>query len=55
LHQARLSSGPAGLRRAFKIFDRDGSGGITRKEFTQVRRLLPTPADSMTSPTDFLN
>ena len=30
---ARLEGGPAGLRRAFQYFDRDGSGGVSMQEF----------------------
>jgi hypothetical protein len=38
----RLEGGPAGLRRAFKIFDRDGSGSVSPEEFTEVSSLTPT-------------
>ena len=31
--EARLEGGPGGLRRAYKFFDRDGSGGIDIDEF----------------------
>ena len=32
----RLEGGPAGLRRAFQYFDRDGGGTISRDEFTEA-------------------
>ena len=34
--EARLESAPGGLRRAFKIFDRDGSGQISAVEFKDM-------------------
>jgi Ca2+-binding EF-hand superfamily protein len=34
--QGRITGGPAGLRRAFKFFDRDGNNGVSFSEFTQV-------------------
>ena len=35
---SRISTGPYQLRRAFKHFDRDGSGTISVHEFTHVMR-----------------
>ena len=37
--QGRLEGGPAGLRRAFQFFDRNGSGGIDYEEFKQALKL----------------
>ena len=34
--ESRLASAPGGLRRAFKLFDRDGSGQITTNEFRDI-------------------
>jgi len=38
--QQRTSTGPFQLRRTFKYFDRDGSGGIDLEEFSRAMRSL---------------
>ena len=37
--ESRMESGPSGLRRAFQMFDGDGSGSISKQEFIHTLRL----------------
>eukprot|EP01052_Picozoa_sp_SAG31_P082436 SAG31_NODE_42473_length_271_cov_0.906977_1_plen_82_part_10 len=39
--EQRLEGGPAGLRRAFKFFDKDGSGSINYEEFSHALKVRP--------------
>ena len=37
--EGRMEGGPAGLRRAFQMFDRDGGGSISKQEFIDTLKL----------------